>query len=357
MPIALSILDSLTSGVIAVDREGKIIIFNDAASNLLGIPREEVLGRYILSVVPGSGLMDVVNTGRPQVGRPQVIGQKTVVTNRAPIMQTGEVIGAVSIFQDITEMEKISRELDSTKVLVNTLEEILAGSGEWMVVVDAQGIVTMLSEGYAEFNGTPVPEAIGRHVTEVIENTRMHIVARTGVAETGEAQTIKGRDLIVNRIPLREGDRVVGAYGRVVFKDVEQLWELAGKLKLLEHKVRYYEKELTELRGARYTFASILGSSPAITAAKVEALRASRTDSTVLVLGETGTGKELFCPCDPRRGAAPHRPVHQTQLCRGAFGTARIGTFRVRGRGIHRRAQGGEAGQVRNGGRRDASSR
>ena len=51
----------------------------------------------------------------------------------------------------------------------------------------------------------------------------MHIVAQTGVAEMGETQTIGGRELIVNRLPLRDGERVVGAYGRVVFKNVEQL--------------------------------------------------------------------------------------------------------------------------------------
>ena len=148
------------------------------------------------------------------------------------------MIGAVSIFQDITEMERVSRELDSTKTLVRTLEEVLAGAGEWMVVSTPSGIVTMISEEYAEFNGTTLSQAIGRHVTEVIENTRMHIVAQTGVAEMGEAQAIGGRELIVNRLPLRDGERVVGAYGRVVFKNVEQLWELAAKLKLLESKVR-----------------------------------------------------------------------------------------------------------------------
>jgi PAS domain S-box-containing protein len=288
------VLDSMPNGVIVIDRDGKVLLFNVAAARLLGMAKEEAVGKPLLSIVPNSGLVNVLRTGEPETGRPQPHGARTVIANRAPIFRDGELAGAVSVFQDVTEMEKMSRELDSTRTLVRTLEEVLSGAGEWMVVVDAGGIVTMISEEYAEFNGTTVADAVGRHVTEVIENTRMHVVAKTGVPEIGERQTIRGRELIVNRIPLRDGERAVGAYGRVVFKTVEQLRDLASKMNLLESKVRYYEEELTHLRGARYTFASIVGESPATAAAKAEAERASRTDSTVLLRGETGTGKELF---------------------------------------------------------------
>jgi len=115
MPLMSTILDSLTSGVIAIDCDQKIIAFNDAAARLLEIPREHMLGAKILTVIPTSGLVNVLSTGKAEVGGRQVIGQRTVLAYRSPIIHAGKMIGAVSIFQDITETEKVSRELDSTK--------------------------------------------------------------------------------------------------------------------------------------------------------------------------------------------------------------------------------------------------
>ena len=152
-----SILDSLVVGIVSIDIEGEITVFNEAAARLMGVPEEQALGRHLLAVIPNAGLINVLRTGEPEMGRTQLIGQRTVLTNRSPIIHNGVLTGAVSQFQDITEMEKISRELDSTKTIVRTLEEILSGAGEWMVVVDANGVITMMSEQYAKFNGTTLP--------------------------------------------------------------------------------------------------------------------------------------------------------------------------------------------------------
>jgi transcriptional regulator with PAS, ATPase and Fis domain len=188
------------------------------------------------------------------------------------------------------------------------LKEILDRVYFGSVVVDDKGILTFLSQPYADFLGVGRDAVIGRHVTEVIENTRMHIVVQIGEVEIGR-QRIRGEDLVVQRVPIRdEAGRIVGAFGQVMFK-VEELHDLMRRLNLLESRVAYYEQELHSLRASRYTFHDIVGESPALEEAKRLALRAARSMSPVLLVGETGVGKELFTHAIHHASPRSRRPL------------------------------------------------
>lgn len=173
------------------------------------------------------------------------------------------------------------------------------------VVTDADGYVLYFNRPYAEFLGIEKNEAIGKHVTEILASSRMHIVAKTGKAEINEIFTAKGRDMVVQRIPIFEDGKVVAVFGQLMFKQISDVGRLARKLSVLESKLKLYEKELTSLRSARYNFDSIFGMSPKLVATKEEARKAAATDLPVLLTGESGTGKELFAQAihqaSPRR--------------------------------------------------------
>jgi len=162
------------------------------------------------------------------------------------------------------------------------------------VVTDAGGYILYFNRPYALFLGVDASRMIGKHVTEVLENSRMHIVAQTGIPEINERFTAKGRDMVVQRIPIIEDGKVVAVFGQLMFKDVDDVGRLANNLQFLESKLKLYEKELSSLRSTRYNFDSIRGTSPQIQALKTEALKAAATDLPVLIIGESGTGKELF---------------------------------------------------------------
>jgi transcriptional regulator with PAS, ATPase and Fis domain len=127
-----------------------------------------------------------------------------------------------------------------------------------------------------------------------VENSRMHIVAKTGIPEINQSHRIMGNNMVVQRIPIKKDGRVIAVFGQVMFKDVKDVGKLASELTLLESKVKLYEEELINLRSTRYTFDSIIGKSQAIMSLKLEARRAASNNFPVLISGESGTGKELF---------------------------------------------------------------
>jgi PAS domain S-box-containing protein len=162
------------------------------------------------------------------------------------------------------------------------------------MVTDAEGYVTHFNKPYGEFLGLDPAAQIGRHCTDVVENSRMHIVAKTGVPEINQSHLIKGQKMVVQRIPIKKDGRVIAVFGQVMFKDVRDVTKLAKKLSLLESKVELYEQELMSIRSTRHTLESIVGESDSIQSLRKEALTAAATQFPVLITGESGTGKELF---------------------------------------------------------------
>lgn len=163
-----------------------------------------------------------------------------------------------------------------------------------IIIVDRQGIVTMMNQTYCDFLGVEMDEVIGKHVTEVIENTRMHIVVKTGQPEIGSLMKVRDENIIVMRTPIWREGKVVGAVGKVLYTDINELKTLVQRLKVAESNLDYYKQELKKVRGAKYSFEQIIGEHERMKEAKELAMKVAASRSTVLIRGESGTGKELF---------------------------------------------------------------
>ncbi|MEA2109672.1 MAG: sigma 54-interacting transcriptional regulator [Pseudomonadota bacterium] len=195
--------------------------------------------------------------------------------------------GTQSELQSGTESNKSLQQLDLCQRIIDSIYN-------GVVVTDANGYIIHFNEPYGRFLGIESKEQLGRHITDVIENTRMHIVAQTGIPEINQSHHILGQDMVVQRIPIKKDGKVIAVFGQVMFKDVRDVPKLAKKLSLLESKVKLYEKEILSLRSTRYTFDSIVGSSRTMGLLKKTALKAAATSLPVLITGESGTGKEMF---------------------------------------------------------------
>ncbi len=174
------------------------------------------------------------------------------------------------------------------------LETMLAAPDELIVVVNKNGYIENMSQAYGDFLGIQVQNAIGRHVTEVIENTRMDIVVKMGVPETGETQDIHGEKMIATRIPIRKNGMVIGAYGRVLVRNTRELHMLHDKLSSIEMELNMYKRTFEKINTAKYTVDDIIGDCSIMQDLKDSVRKVAKTNSNVLIMGESGTGKELF---------------------------------------------------------------
>lgn len=172
------------------------------------------------------------------------------------------------------------------------LEDILNYAYEGYVLVDSQGKIVKMN--YEKLMGIKEEDVVGKPVEEVIENTRMHLVAKTGIKELRDVQRIQGHDMITNRIPIIKENKVIGAVGTVLFKDVSEVKELAHHLLDLQSKINKYKGEIERIEGSKYSFESIITRNSKMEYLKKVSRRAAETNSTVLITGESGTGKELF---------------------------------------------------------------
>ena len=122
----------------------------------------------------------------------------------------------------------------------------------------------------------------------------MHIVARTEQKEIGDLQKIEGNLMIADRIPLYLDNKLIGAVGYVIFRDLSEMNSYIKVVQHMEKQLDFYKKELQKALGGNYTFNNIVGESAAISKAKDLARKVSSSKSNVLIIGESGTGKELF---------------------------------------------------------------
>ncbi len=167
---------------------------------------------------------------------------------------------------------------------------------EGAIAIDRDGRITWANGKYKAllgWNGTVPLE--GCRVEEVIPGSRLPQVARTGRADLLDIFTVNGRETVVSRIPLFDDrGQVIGALGVILYDRIQALQPIVSKFQRLKRELDAAQSEIIRNRRAMYRFDDFIGRSPAVRALKAQARRVAQQDSTVLLLGETGTGKELL---------------------------------------------------------------
>lgn len=288
------LLKYVKNAIVYVDQNGTILELNQRAEELLNVGKKQALHNSIFKYVPKTEILKVIESKETMENAEIIINSRKCLSTRIPILEEEKVVGVLAIFDDITLFENINRaweEEHSEKTLIKSILE-LAYDG--ILVVDKDGYITMISDAYKIFLGVENEDVVGKHCTEVIENTRMHIVAQTGIPEINDIQQLKNNYIVATRIPYYENGKLAGVIGKVLFRNMSELETVNKKVKIIEQELNSYKSELVHTHRTKYALDDIITDDYKMMKIKENVVKIAKSNSNVTIVGESGTGKELI---------------------------------------------------------------
>lgn len=293
-----AIINSAHNVIVSIDQEGMIKVWNAAAERILGDKASDVIGRHIQDILPESDLTSIIHKGVPEPLKKIKLKNHQFLSNRSPIIKEGEIVGAVAVLLDVSELESISRELERFKELNRELDAIIDSSFDGLYITDGEGMTLRLNKAYERITGISAEEFIGKNVA-AIESEGIVSESVTALVLQKKHPVTISQEMRTGKVTLATGNPVfddAGNISRVVsnIRDITELNELRQKLEEVEGLSHHYETQLRTLKLQYVGSDNIITNSNRMKTLLSTVIRLAQFDSTILITGESGTGKELI---------------------------------------------------------------
>ena len=172
---------------------------------------------------------------------------------------------------------------------------------EGIMAIDANGTVFFANSFFLEILNCREEDMIGKKIWNVIPTCRLFETIGQGYSIWGETLKINSKEFLVTRFPLKMDGQVVGAVVKTIFPDQMVAKEIVHKLSQPKVSDYHFMSKLCTCR-------DIIGETPSMLYVKKLARRASRTSSTLLLTGESGTGKDIVAQAIHTRSVRREAP-------------------------------------------------
>ncbi|MDQ7090164.1 MAG: sigma 54-interacting transcriptional regulator [Methylococcales bacterium] len=320
------ILTSAGEGIYGLDHEGKGTFVNPAAIAMMGWDEKDILGQPVHekhhhSKADGTPypqhecpIYAALNDGEIHHITHEIFWRKDgscfpVHYTSTPIWDEGEIMGAVVVFQDVSQLKQTENALAQ---LQRHNQLLLAAAGEGICGFDCEGNLTfinptatkMLAWSTTDLNGQSIHTIFGKDesdfekycpvLTIVNGKTRYEANNKRFYREDGSSFPV---DFVST--PIMEKGELQGVV--MVFRDIterqlaeKKLTLALSEIKQLKNRLQAENSYLQEEINLNHKFEDILGNSQPLKVVLLQVEQVAPTETTVLIQGETGTGKELI---------------------------------------------------------------
>ncbi|WP_204245909.1 sigma 54-interacting transcriptional regulator [Flavonifractor sp. An82] len=173
------------------------------------------------------------------------------------------------------------------------MDELLEKAFDAAVIVDREGRFVYNTKGSLALRRMAPEEIAGKYYWEVNPDAKFHTTLESGRSQLGVVDVVEGRKCLVNIFPICCGSQVIGALSTVLFKNLTNLKQIIAKLPDA-YGVEVDNYNTVSRLATSYTFADYIGESPAARDVVQQCRLAAQSMRPVLLIGETGTGKEIL---------------------------------------------------------------
>ena len=279
-------------GIVITDASGRILRMNPVAEAMVGQSQSKMIGQPLKDMVP-----DLEISNEKVLGQRKTIGQLPVIVNQLPIVENDKIIGRSFAFLDISDMEKMARELEMVKNLQNTVSGVLNAASDGVFVSDTEGTIKYVNERACQLVSQECDKIIGTNIKNMFQNDKFHQIIESGIPEV-DSYDIYGKQFIVSHVPFKstgeDEEEITGMVSTAYLNDNMITEEIARKWLYLNQQLQYYKDELEKRAGVVSRFDQMVSYNPVFQEIKKEARFIARSTSTVLLTGESGVGKDMF---------------------------------------------------------------
>lgn len=306
-----ALLNASRNAIFVLDPTGTVIISNHRVQKHLKLFPGSLIPNTLPDLWPHAH--QVLSSRKEVSDLPVHSGEISYLAHLSPMVFKESLIGVLCVLEDRTELEQTTRRMHSYQELSRELDAIISSSDDGLWTCDAEGTIVRINAASERLNMVRARDVIGRNIGDLVREGYFDDSVTTKVMKSHKRenllqQTRAGRRLMLTGNPVFNS---AGELSRVVVneRDITEIDLLREELEAQVAKTTWIQRQMQEIPIAELASGKIIVRSPNMVKILRQALKVSRVDSTVLVLGESGSGKGVIANLIHSHSARAQKPM------------------------------------------------